>query len=79
MFMARFANSYLTTSPNRWGLVKAVLQSAVEPGISTNAAGSLHVGRLLLQAAVTFFMEPKFRTNYHPLEVVLQMERLISV
>lgn len=77
--MARFMDIYLTKLPNRWLLVKAVLQSATKIGSATIAFGKLHLARLLAPTAVTFLMNPKFRMNHHPQEAVFQMERPMSV
>lgn len=76
--MARFMDIYLTKLPNRWLLMKAALKSATNIGRATNAFGKLHLAALLASTAVTFLMNPKFRWNHHPLEVVFQMERPMS-
>lgn len=48
-------------------------------GNATIAFGELHLAPLLASAAVTFLMNSNFRVNHHPLEVVSQMERPMSV
>lgn len=65
--------------PNRWLLIKALLKSATKIGNATIAFGKLRLAPLLASTAVTFLMNHMFRRNHHPLEVVCQMERPMSV